>query len=149
MSKRRSANINWVVGHHAVLAVLKTNPERVIELHVVMNSHNKSQAEILDRVTSLGLPIHSVDKRTLSKFCDSEQHQGVVLSAKAKAEGSEKELNSLVENLVSASEPPLLLILDQVTDPHNFGACLRTADAAGVTAVIVAKDNASPITHVV
>ena len=92
MSKKRNANINWVVGHHAVLAVLKTNPERAIELHVVMNPRNNAQAEILDRVGSMGLPIHSLDKRALSKLCDSEQHQGVVFLPEKKLKGVKKNL---------------------------------------------------------
>lgn len=140
----------WLVGHHAVTALLKTHPERALEAHVVINSRSAAQFEILDLLRSLGIPIHSVDKPSLTKHCGAQQHQGIGLRAQAKKEGSQRDLEALLSKLIdSANKQPLLLILDQVQDPHNFGACLRTADAAGVDAVIVAKDNASPITPVV
>lgn len=136
---------SWVVGHHAVNAVLTTSPERVLELAVVENSRNDSQRDLLVQAGQHGITIHRMDKRALSKRCGSDKHQGVAVFTKAKQELNERALPGFIKSL----EQPLLLILDQVQDPHNFGACLRTADAAGVDAVIVAKDNASPITAVV
>ncbi|MCL4164779.1 UNVERIFIED_CONTAM: hypothetical protein GTU68_017697, partial [Idotea baltica] len=94
---------------------------------------------------SHGLTINQVDKKSLSQQCGIDQNQGIALEVTLKAELNEKDLLAFVEAL----SQPLLLILDQVQDPHNFGACLRTADAAGVDAVIVAKDNAAPMTAVV
>ena len=114
----------------------------------MINPRNSSQAELLNQARALGLAIHTVDKRELAKRCGSEQHQGIAIEAKAKQDGTENELAPFIENLMR-EKSPLLLILDQVQDPHNFGACLRTADAAGADAVIVAKDNASPMTPVV
>ena len=140
----------WVLGHHAVNAVLDINPERAIAIWVVINPNNSAQQKILQKIEQLGLPVHPLDKRQLAKRCDSEQSQGVALEALPKAEGSEKELDVFItKSLERNDKPPLLLILDQVQDPYNFGACLRTADAAGADAVIVAKDNASPMTAVV
>jgi len=140
----------WVLGHHAVEAVLNISPERALGLYVVENPRNHRQAEVTSMAQSIGVNIHVLDRRSLAKQSGSEQHQGIGLLVKPKVEGGEKELSDLIERISSAaSKPPLLLILDQVQDPHNFGACLRTADAAGVDAVIVAKDNASPITPVV
>lgn len=139
---------SWVLGNHAVAAVLRINPERALALWVVLNPNNASQRAILEAVEPLGIAINPIDKRELNRLCGSEQHQGIALQAKAKAALQEKQLLPFVEALF-ARKAPLLLILDQVQDPHNFGACLRTADAAGVDAVIVAKDNASPITPVV
>lgn len=138
----------WVVGYHAVNAVLKVNPERALSLWVTLNSKNSAQREILSQAERLGISIQSADKRELAKRCPIEQNQGVALQAKPKQDGNEKDLLHFVTRL-SADKTPLLLILDQVQDPHNFGACLRTADAAGADAVIVAKDNASPTTPVV
>lgn len=135
----------WVVGHHAVQAVLRVNPERALGLYVVLNQHSQPQQKILEIAEQYGVPLHPVDKRGLTQRCANEQHQGVALQAKPQRERNEKELKILVESL----SMPLLLILDQVQDPHNFGACLRTADAAGADAVIVARDNASPLTAVV
>jgi len=138
----------WVLGHHAVEAVLRVNPERALSLWVAINPKNKSQRAILNQVEGLGLPINPVDKRELARRCGSDQHQGVALQAKPKNDGGDQELASFIE-LFDHNSKPLLLVLDQVQDPHNFGACLRTADAAGVHAVIVAKDNACPMTPVV
>jgi 23S rRNA (guanosine2251-2'-O)-methyltransferase len=138
----------WVLGNHAVSAVLSVSPERAIGVWVSINPNNSKQQSLLSDAQRLGIPIHPVDKRVLNKRTGSEQHQGIALEAKPKASLTERELEPFVNGLMQ-SKPPLLLILDQVQDPHNFGACLRTADAAGVDAVIVAKDNASPMTPVV
>ena len=149
MHEKHNSNLSWVLGHHAVQAIISTAPERAVEVYVVSNSRNPALASIIDSVRQLGIPVQQADKREITKRCGTEQHQGIALRAKAKKDGNEKQLEQLVEKLLSAEHPPLLLILDQVQDPHNFGACLRTADAAGVSAVIVAKDNASPMTPVV
>ena len=140
----------WVLGNHAVNAVLDINPERALALWLTINPNNESQKALLNKAERYGIPIHPVDKRQLEQRCDSKQTQGVALQARPKVDGTEKELDVFVDKLFKQEDKtPLLLILDQVQDPHNFGACLRTADAAGANAVIVAKDNASPMTPVV
>lgn len=138
----------WVLGNHAVNAVISISPERAIALWVVENSNNQSQCDVVASVKRLGIPVNSVTKRELLKHTGSEQTQGIALEAKAKPDRAERELAPFIEKVLE-NDTPLLLILDQVQDPHNFGACLRTADAAGAHAVIVAKDNASPMTAVV
>ena len=140
--------LSWVLGHHAVNAVLTVNPERAVALWVNVNSSNDTQRKLINQMQQLGLPVHSIDKRELVRRCGSEQNQGIALQARPKQDGGDKELESFIKKL-DGNKPPLLLILDQVQDPHNFGACLRTADAAGADAVVVAKDNASPMTAVV
>lgn len=134
----------WLIGHHAIEGLLVSNPERALVLSVVANKNN-AQQKIIDLANRHGIPVISLDKQSLSKRCGSDQHQGVALEAKPQPELKEADLVKFVESI----ETPLLLILDQVQDPHNFGACLRTADAAGVDAVIVARDNAAPMTSVV
>ncbi len=138
----------WVLGNHAVKAVLSLNPERAVALWVVINPTNRAQQELLALAQRYSITLHPVDKRELSKHCNSDQHQGVALQAKPKPDRHEQELAPFI-NAVIEQRAPLLLVLDQVQDPHNFGACLRTADAAGVDAVIVARDNAAPMTAVV
>jgi len=140
--------LSWVLGHHAINAVLDVNPERAVSLWVTMNTNNASQQSVVHQVRQLGLPVHSVDKRELARRCGGGQNQGIALQAKPKQDGGDKELEAFIKKL-DGKVAPLLLILDQVQDPHNFGACLRTADAAGANAVVVAKDNASPMTPVV
>lgn len=141
-----TAKTSWVVGHHAVSALLKLNPERCIELYMVLNTGSKAQLAINEMATQLAIKTTIVDKHALSKLCGHSQHQGVAMRASPRKEGSEKELMMYLDGL---SEPALVLVLDQVQDPHNFGACLRSADAAGAHAIVVAKDNASPITPTV
>jgi 23S rRNA (guanosine2251-2'-O)-methyltransferase len=122
----------------------------------VHNPENTSQAEVLRQVKDLGIAVQPVDRNTLSRRTGTQHHQGIALQARPKHEGDEQQLTEHLVKLVGNdanrtknNTAPLLLILDQIQDPHNFGACLRTADAAGVDAVIVAKDNSSPITPVV
>jgi len=87
----------WVLGHHAVEAVLRGNPERALSLWVAINPKNKSQRAILNQVEGLGLPINPVDKRELARRCGSDQHQGVALQAKPKNDGGDQELASFIE----------------------------------------------------
>lgn len=138
----------WVTGHHAVAAVLQFSPQRSIALWVFPNSNNTSQSMLIDQAKSIGVTVHVLDKKQLSKCCGTEQHQNIALEVTPKQDGSERDLLQFVENFPER-EKLLFLVLDQVQDPHNFGACLRTADAAGAHGVIVAKDNASPMTPVV
>ena len=108
----------WVLGHHAVNAVLDINPERAVALWDAVNPNNSAQLKVLEKVEQLGLPIHPVDKRQLAKRCDSEQSQGVALQALPKADGTDKELGPFVAKLIeNEKKQPLLLILDQVQDP--------------------------------
>lgn len=138
----------WIVGNHAVNAVLSVSPERAVVLYVLSNSNNNAQQDIMALAARHAITIQTVDKRELTKLCGSEQHQGVALQAKPKPEHHEQELAPFINKIIS-NRAPLLLVLDQVQDPHNFGACLRTADAAGADALIVARDNAAPMTAVV
>lgn len=149
MATKRKTNTDWVLGPHAVASVFSTNPERAIELVLLDSAGKQTRAEILNQAQAIGLPVQMLEKAKLTKRCKSDHHQGVALLVRPRAEGNENDLGSLISNLMKKDTPPLLLILDQVQDPHNFGACLRTADAAGVAAVIVAKDNACPVTAVV
>jgi len=143
-----SKQTTWVTGHHAVNAVLEYSPQRSIALWVVLNPNNSVLNELIGRAKSLGIVVHSLDKKQLAKRTGTEQHQSIALEVTPKQDGSERDLASFVDNFPCHNEL-LFLVLDQVQDPHNFGACLRTADAAGAHGVIVAKDNASPMTPVV
>ena len=149
MSAKKRANTDWVFGPHAVTSVLSTNPERAIELLLLDSAGKLGRVKILDQAQAIGLAVQRLDKAALSRRCKSDRHQGAALLVRPRAEGNENDLEKLMTSLLGKDTQPLLLILDQVQDPHNFGACLRTADAAGVAAVIVAKDNACPMTGVV
>ena len=138
----------WVLGQHAVDAVLRVNPERAIELWMDTQSNKPAHRAILQLAEQYAIAIHSATRRELDSRCQSDNHQGVALLAKPKSERHEQQLIPFLEQL-TASKIPLLLVLDQIQDPHNFGACLRTADAAGADAVIVPRDHGAPVSAVV
>lgn len=132
-----------VYGIHAVHHALKHAPERVLELWFQMGgsggqsskrgTNNKLQ-EIQALADTLSLSWQEVPRKTLDKMSDNQRHQGVILRQRLARIQDETDLKNLID---SASSPLLFLILDGVQDPHNLGACIRTADAAGVNAVII------------
>lgn len=101
---------------------------------------------MFETLTELGVILEKVERKKLDKLADGMNHQGVVLEVSLPEELSENELKTAVEHLL---EPALFLVLDNVQDPHNLGACLRTADASGVHGIIITKDNAVGITPTV
>ncbi|MBE9543044.1 MAG: 23S rRNA (guanosine(2251)-2'-O)-methyltransferase RlmB [Proteobacteria bacterium] len=136
---------DYLYGLHAVEAALERAPEGVPELWVDAKRHDKRMARILELATGAGVTVHSVGKHELETMVPDGRHQGVVAKAEPPKVYSEDDLGALLEAL---SGNPFLLILDGVTDPHNLGACLRSADAAGVNAIIAPKDRAASLTPV-
>jgi 23S rRNA (guanosine2251-2'-O)-methyltransferase len=136
---------NYLYGLHAIQAVLEKAPKTVSELWVDAGRHDKRLARILELASEAGITVHSVAKHELDRMVPDGRHQGVVANATAPRVYSESELDDLLESL---PDSPFLLILDGVTDPHNLGACLRSADAAGVHAIIAPKDRAASLTPV-
>lgn len=135
----------FVFGWHAVEAVLKRQPERLQEVWIQTGRQDKRVKGITEALDALGVRWQVVHRRELDERV-AGVHQGVVAAVVESREWSEDELLSMV---ASSDAPPLLLVLDGVTDPHNLGACLRTADAAGVQAVVVPKDKSASLTPVV
>lgn len=130
----------WVFGIHTINALLKHRPEVILQIYLQSGRLDKRISEITDRANSLGIPVEVIEKKDLDKKADGN-HQGAVAFCKEiKLEYNESYLEELLNKL---ERPPLLLVLDGVTDPHNLGACLRSAEAAGVNAVIVAKDKSA------
>lgn len=135
-----------VFGLHAVRTLLQRMPERAARLVVQKGRDDGRVAEVLKLAKAVNLPTESRDSRELDKLAAAERHQGVCLYVKATGVLGEGALDDLLDKL---DGPPFLLVLDGVTDPHNLGACLRTADAAGVTAVVVPRDRAAGLSPVV
>jgi 23S rRNA (guanosine2251-2'-O)-methyltransferase len=124
-------------GFHAVGVRLRTAPKTILELYVDATRKDARMRQFLQKAHEAGLkPIES-DGLRLARLAGSAGHQGVVARVEALAM-----THSLDDLLDSITEPPLLLVLDGVTDPHNLGACLRVADGAGAHAVIAPKDHA-------
>ena len=135
-----------IFGLHAVQSVLDNAPERVLELLVLQGRHDQRMQSILAIAEMHGIPVSEKPRKTLDNMAEGN-HQGVLAMAKPAKALSEDDLYAMVGD--SAKATPFLLVLDGVTDPHNLGACMRTADAAGVHAVIVPKDNSVGLTDVV
>ncbi|MBS0558253.1 MAG: 23S rRNA (guanosine(2251)-2'-O)-methyltransferase RlmB [Proteobacteria bacterium] len=135
-----------IFGIHSVEAALTHDPANILELYLETDSHNARLKELSDRARDAGVKPHARDKAALDKMTGGARHQGAVARYRLPPPRSENDLTALVE---SAGAGALLLVLDGVTDPHNLGACLRSAEAAGVTAVIVPKDKAAGITPTV
>lgn len=124
-------------GFHAVQARLRSAPGSVREVYVENARHDKRMQHFLAALVRLNIEPRLVDKHRLDGLVGHSRHQG--LAAMAGDIQLASSVDDVLENLIV---PPLLLILDGVTDPHNLGACLRVADAAGVHAVIAPKDKA-------
>lgn len=131
-----------VFGLHSVRALVERHPERVVEMFAVRERQDKALQSLIQSAQKLGIRPQFVPKQTLEKKAEGGNHQGVVVVALEAPLLSDNDLPDLVHNSTKA---PLFLVLDGITDPHNLGACLRTADAAGVTAVIVPKDKSASL----
>ncbi len=131
-------------GWHAVEAVLKREPERLQQVWIQTGRQDKRVKSIADTLDSLGVRWKVVHRRELDERV-SGVHQGIVAAVSESREWTE---DDLLAQLAGSDKPPFLLVLDGVTDPHNLGACMRTADAVGVQAVIVPKDKSASLTPV-
>lgn len=131
-----------IYGLHAVQALLKRAPQRVQVIWVLEGRADARLQKVLQAAEKHKLPISSKSRKELDQACEGNNHQGVLVFASPGRVHDEKSLLDLVREV---DGHPLLLVLDGVTDPHNLGACLRTADAAGVHAVIVPKDNSASL----
>jgi len=127
-------------GFHAVGVRLKVAPQSIVEVYFEASRRDARMRQFLDRAKEAGVRLIEADGLRLSKLAGSHGHQGVAALVQPM-----EQARSLDDLLDALSEPPLLLVLDGVTDPHNLGACLRVADGAGAHAVIAPKDHAAGI----
>ena len=137
---------NFVYGLHAVNAVLERAPERLLELWMDQSRDDARTRELRNRAQVLGVRVQSAGAEVLGKLVGDVAHQGAVAAVRPLRTWDE---HDLLQGLSQTAGDPLLLILDGVTDPHNLGACLRTADAAGAHAVLIPKDRAAAVDGVV
>ena len=135
-----------VFGLHAVRSIIEHHPDRLVELYVSKERQDDAVNAIVAQAHSMGVRPQWVPRQALEKRAEGGNHQGVVATVKSLPTLTENDFAQLIEQTDST---PLFLVLDGITDPHNLGACLRTADAAGVTAVVVPKDKSAQITPIV
>ncbi|MGI9276846.1 MAG: 23S rRNA (guanosine(2251)-2'-O)-methyltransferase RlmB [Endozoicomonas sp.] len=134
-------NSDVVFGLHAVQSLFESSPEKVLELLVLKGRTDKRISVLVEEARSHGVTVRFVERSQLDSKVEGV-HQGIVARVAAATVYREGDLEDLLNNL---DEPPFLLILDGVTDPHNLGACLRTADAAGVHALIAPRDKSASL----
>lgn len=135
-----------VFGLHAAKSALEHTPDKVAAAWLDGQRGDARLNELRRQLQEAGVAVRSASRKELDQLSGGQQHQGVVLEVNLPRELGENELWAALEGL---SEPALFLVLDHVQDPHNLGACLRTADAAGVHGVVLTKDQAVGITPTV
>jgi 23S rRNA (guanosine2251-2'-O)-methyltransferase len=135
------AQQEWLYGLHAMQSVLEKEPERVMEVLVLKGRNDERLTSIVSQARRFGISVQFCQRKALDDKVSGEQHQGVVARAKPARVLDEADLDKILES----EAQPLILVLDGVTDPHNLGACLRTADGAGVHAVVVPKDKSASL----
>jgi 23S rRNA (guanosine2251-2'-O)-methyltransferase len=134
-----------VFGIHAARTLLQRRSERALHLILQKGRDDARMAELERLALDAGVRVEWRDVRELDRLAGGERHQGVCVQVRAPGTLGEGALDELLDR----SPQALLLVLDSVQDPHNLGACLRTADAAGATAVIVPRDRAAGLSPVV
>jgi len=137
----KSGKSEILFGFHSVESVIRNDPVNILQLLVEKNRHDKRMMQLVNYAESQGISVEYLKKTDLEKQADSHKTQGVAIRYKSSDKVNAQSLEDILQK-----ENVLLLVLDGVTDPHNLGACLRTADAAGVDAVIVPKDRAAGLT---
>jgi 23S rRNA (guanosine2251-2'-O)-methyltransferase len=133
-------------GLHAVRVMLTRSPARVRRVLIAEGREAGRLAEVRALAERSGIRVATAQEAELDRLSERGRHQGVVAEIAPRAGDPETQLEEALE---ACAGPPLLLVLDGVQDPHNLGACLRSADAAGVAAVIAPRDRAAGLTPVV
>lgn len=142
---------NYVYGLHAVGAVIDRASERLLELWMAEPRDDARARDLRERARVLGMRVQEVSNDSLAKMVGNVTHQGAVAAVRPLKPWDEHDLVQAISQMRATGEgsQPLLLVLDGVTDPHNLGACLRTADGAGVIAVVIPKDRSAGVDGVV
>ena len=139
-----SANV--LIGIHSVDSALSNMPGQVRVVRIAQESHNPRVRKLANLAGELGIPVAMEPRALLERRSEGQRHQDIIAEFAAENLLSEKDLDRVLDSI---DGPPLLLVLDGVQDPHNLGACLRSADAAGADAVIVPQRRAVGLTPAV
>lgn len=135
-----------IVGLHAVESALEHSPDKIVGVWLDEGRGDRRISALARRLEQQGISVQPAARNKLDNLAEGRSHQGVVMEMILPGELGENELRTALEHPVGL---PFFLVLDHVQDPHNFGACLRTADAAGVQGVVVTKDQAAGLTPTV
>ncbi len=135
-----------VFGIHSVQSILDYSPDKIHQAWICQNRQDRRLQKLIDKLLEHKVQLEKVDRRTLDKLSDGKNHQGIVIDVEMPRAKTE---NQLKQAIIDLSESAFFLVMDHVQDPHNLGACLRTAVAVGVQGVIITKDQAAGITGTV
>lgn len=135
--------MSHVYGLHAVAALIEADPGRVRAVHVQRGRRDSRMSALVEAARSRGIRVETAERSWLDRRCPGA-HQGVVADCHALAPLSDREFEERFDTLAA---PHLLLVLDGVTDPRNLGACLRSANAAGVQAVLLPRRRSAPLSE--
>lgn len=136
-------DLEKLAGWHAVGAALQARPEAVQRIWLQSGRDDERARSLGGEARRLGVQVESVPRNVLEKEAGDLRHQGVLAWVQPSAPGNQNDLDILLDSLQT---PPFLLVLDGVEDPRNLGACLRSADAAGVDGVVIPRDRAAGLT---
>lgn len=136
----------YLYGFHAVSACLEQQPRRIQHIFLYQGRQDERLNILREKVEHLHIEWSFVDRDRLQHLAQTDKHQGVVAACETREVGNENELEALLQGMSGSG---LFLVLDGVQDPHNLGACLRSANAAGASAVIIPKDKAAQLTPTV
>ncbi|AEF43534.1 RNA methyltransferase, TrmH family, group 3 [Serratia sp. AS12] len=130
-----------IYGIHAVKALLDNDPQRFLEVFILKGRDDRRLQPLIAELEATGIVIQVANRQWLDEKVEGAVHQGIIARVREGRQYQENDLPSLLASV----DTPFLLVLDGVTDPHNLGACLRSADAAGVHAVIVPRDRSAQL----
>ncbi|CAI0693713.1 23S rRNA (guanosine-2'-O-)-methyltransferase RlmB [Serratia entomophila] len=130
-----------IYGIHAVKALLERDPQRFLEVFILKGRDDRRLQPLIAELEATGIVIQVANRQWLDEKVEGAVHQGIIARVREGRQYQENDLPALLESV----DTPFLLVLDGVTDPHNLGACLRSADAAGVHAVIVPRDRSAQL----
>ena len=136
----------YIFGFHSLESLLKNNPESVLKVFIQIGRNDSRVLDVLEELYIHKITISKIEKNKLDQLAKGETHQGVISEIILPPLPGE---NALIEAVKNSSIKPLILILDSIQDPRNLGACLRSANAAGVDFVVINKDGSAPISSLV
>lgn len=138
-----------IMGFHAVTARLSRHASSVVEIFVSSARNDARLAQLQALAEAADVPLQAVDAGRLKALAQSDDHQGVVALVEVSADGTvAADFDEVLSAAMARRTPPLFLLLDQIQDPHNLGACIRSADAFGADAVIVPRHGSAPLSAV-
>lgn len=141
--------MSYLFGINGVASQLQHGADRIQRLLYVADSRNRRVSALVDQARAAGVDVEVVDRARLDSLADGTRHQDIAAVISANNLRGEGELSAWLEQRMADDNAPLLLVLDGIQDPHNLGACLRSAEAAGVAAVILPKDRSADLSPVV